>query len=255
MRGKKTGLGVPVSFSIGGASIGPRPEAAPPGRAVVKPPARPGKKTTNRTGSRPSLTSKRPALPVADSFESKATTFAGPFGAARPRSGLALKKPGSSTSTSTPGGKQRPRIEVSSEAGLLEAVEEHDSFGAEGVAPPVQRRAMRQLSTRNHQIGSRDAALQTRLVEEVWEQQYGVKPEISAADPALPGQAALNNHFKAGVNLEDTLIMQFRAVPGVELEVPDNPVHVFVTPLEGNSARTRITGDYVVKGYDSHHFE
>jgi len=132
----------------------------------------------------------------------------------------------------------------------LDEISELASSGKHPTPPPAQTKQVRQISARAHQIGSRDAALQSKTIQDAWTQQYGVQPTPGADDPALPGLPAFNNLFKPEVNVEEALVGQLRAIPGVELEVPDNPVHVFVTPHEGNSATTRLTGNFVVKGYD-----
>ena len=253
MKVKKPGGDPSLGMSVGGTQL--KPHKDKPAKAPTPVGKERGKaKATSSTARQPGAPTKgapsktrQPKGSQKDVLEPSAKPSGTSTGQDTPSTSNALQKPGTTSSLSAT--QEQPSVTPPSLTEIDE-INELALTGNHPKPPPAQTKQVRLLSARNRQIGSRDAALQTQLIQHAWAQQYGTKPKPSADDAALPGQAALNNHFNPSVNLETTLVNQLQAIPGVVLEVPDNPVHVFVTPHEGNSATTRLTGDYVVKGYD-----
>ena len=134
-------------------------------------------------------------------------------------------------------------------------------FDSQGHPPiaPAHRSRYRQLSARNRQIGSKDAELQSKLINEKAGEQYGdnwfVAP-VPAPGPVTLN-TGLNNHFSDPDNLDSLLLRELQQAPinndisrSLSGRIVD-PNNLFVQPHEGASARTRIMGNFVIKGYDS----
>lgn len=112
-----------------------------------------------------------------------------------------------------------------------------------------QKKAFHQITDRNRQIGSKDSALQICAINKVWEDQQGGLPKRARGCRVLLRE--LNNRF--GRNPEQMLLQQLSETP---LEVGDlgpdvNPNYAFTKVSTGASGTTYITGDFVLKGYDS----
>ena len=190
---------------------------------------------------------------------------------AQPKDTLEEPTPGKSHNTGSsrdiPGGLKQPnspdyavapsqmKIDPPPEpcAEIVEAV------GTDGLPPinPTHQNRYRHLSARNAQIGSKDAELQTRLVNETAGAQYGDKWFLKPDPPPPPVviKPALNNHFNNLENIEHRLLEQLSETP-VDNDASQtlsgklaDPNNTFVQPIDGASGVTRIMGDFVLKGY------
>ena len=132
-------------------------------------------------------------------------------------------------------------------------------IGSDGLPTilPAHQDRYHKITARNVQIGSKDAELQTRLINEKAGAQYGDKWLLRPASPPPPIvlKPRLNNHFRDPEDIETRLLQQLQQTPventasrSLSGQIAD-PNNTFVQPVEGASGVTRIMGDFVLKGY------
>ena len=127
--------------------------------------------------------------------------------------------------------------------------------------PPAQRQRNRVINARNKQINSRDTKKQNEVINKEASKIYGKQWHEKPIPPPAPVvlKTSLNNKFKDLENLETLLIEQLKQAPvqdttsGSTSEGVVDPNNALVKPHEGESATTRIMGNFVIKGILSQH--
>jgi hypothetical protein len=252
--------GPSLNFTVGGASkaLHTTPKV-PPTNTPQPTPTGPGKKgtrgkkgvkppqQTGPTGPRQTASSAQPKDTMDKATRSDATK------ADSPRNVPAgIKQPNTPDTAAAP-----PLIQI--DPVPEDSPEVLSRIGPDGLPTivPAHRTRYRQLSARNAQIGSKDAELQTRLVNEKAGEQYGDKWFLKPDPPPPPIvlKPALNNHFSAPETVETRLLQQLQKTPlhndssqSLSGEIAD-PNNTFVQPVDGASGVTRIMGNFVLKGY------
>ena len=239
---KKAVKGTGLNFIVGGAIATkfPAPSAAPKGTGQL----RKGRVKSHQLAT--------PHTPAVNDTMDKTAALAPLLGGPPPTRNVPA---GVAPPTTTVAIKVIPQIEIEPAPETTDGVLTGSAPDGFPEITPEHRTRFRQFSARNARTGSKDAELQTRLINEKAAEQYGDKwfDKPIPAPPPLQLKSDLNNRFEDPNQIETFLfeeLQQTPTSPALSGHLVD-PTNVFVQPHEGASAVTRIMGNFVLKGYRS----